>query len=180
MVSINPLSGKRRAYKERSSLEVYELVDGKYELMQPIALLPEGQMVWLEGVGLGVGCERNFLDGWKREWLYWYDRDGGRYPTAQERAAIAETLAEQASFAQRRAEAIADRANLEKQQAEAITEQERMIAEQERAEKIQERLAKEQAEMIADQANLAKEQAEQKAQRLAERLRALGLDPDEI
>jgi Uma2 family endonuclease len=144
-VIYNPLSGKRRAYKERSSLEVYELVDGKYELMQPVALLPEGQMVWLEGVGLGIGCERNFLDGWEREWLYWYDRDGVRYPTAKERTAMAETLAEQASFAQRRAE--------------AITEQARKIADQER---------------------LAKEQAEQKAQRLAERLRALGLDPDEI
>jgi Uma2 family endonuclease len=55
-----------------------------------------------------------------------------------------------------------ERAIAEKQarlDAEAIANQERLIAAQER---------------------LAKEQAEQKAQRLAERLRALGLDPDEI
>ncbi|MEI6430365.1 MAG: Uma2 family endonuclease [Pseudanabaena sp. ELA607] len=37
-----------------------------------------------------------------------------------------------------------------------------------------------QAEAIADQATLAQQQAEQKAQRLAERLRALGYDPEEI
>jgi RNA 3'-terminal phosphate cyclase len=44
----------------------------------------------------------------------------------------------------------------------------------------QERLAKQEAEGIAEQERLAKQLAEQKAQRLAERLRALGLDPDEI
>lgn len=43
--------------------------------------------------------------------------------------------------------------------AEAIAEQEKLISQQER---------------------LGKEQAEQKAQRLAERLRALGIDPDEV
>jgi Uma2 family endonuclease len=62
-----------------------------------------------------------------------------------------------------------ERAIAEKQArlgAEAIANQERLIA-------AQERLAKEQAEQ-------AQKQAEQKAQRLAERLRALGLDPDEI
>jgi predicted transposase/invertase (TIGR01784 family) len=44
----------------------------------------------------------------------------------------------------------------------------------------QERLGKLRAEEIAEQANLEKQKAEQKAQRLAEKLRALGLDPDEI
>jgi Uma2 family endonuclease len=41
-VIYNPLSGRRGTYKERPSLEVYELVDGKYELMPSVALLPEG------------------------------------------------------------------------------------------------------------------------------------------
>jgi len=44
----------------------------------------------------------------------------------------------------------------------------------------QERLAKEEAEAIAEQERLAKEEAEQKAQRLAERLRSLGINPDEL
>ncbi|MEE3719503.1 Uma2 family endonuclease [Tumidithrix elongata RA019] len=100
----------------------------------------------------------------------------------------------QERIAKEQAEAIADRANLEKQEAEAI-------AEHERNEKLQERLAKEQAEAIAEQANLEKQQAEaiadranlekqqaeiaqqlaeQKAQRLAEMLKALGINTDEI
>ena len=44
----------------------------------------------------------------------------------------------------------------------------------------QERLAKEAAEEKAHQERLAKEAAEEKAQRLAERLKLLGIDPDEI
>jgi Uma2 family endonuclease len=45
---------------------------------------------------------------------------------------------------------------------------------------IQERRAKQEAEAIAIQERRAKQEAEQKAQRLAERLRALGINPDEI
>ena len=44
----------------------------------------------------------------------------------------------------------------------------------------QERLAKQEAEAIAAQERLAKQEAEQKAIRLAERLRALGINPDEM
>jgi Uma2 family endonuclease len=69
-------------------------------------------------------------------------------------------------------------AEQEKQQAESIALQERLISQQER-------LEKQQAEAIADRANLAKQQAEaiaqaaeQRAERLAERLRMLGIDPD--
>jgi Uma2 family endonuclease len=94
-VIYNPLSGRRGKHKERSSLEVYQLIDGKYELMPAIALLPEGgEMVWLEGVGLGIGCVRNELYDWRREWLYWYDRNGVRYRTAKEQAVMAEAIAE--------------------------------------------------------------------------------------
>ena len=38
----------------------------------------------------------------------------------------------------------------------------------------------EQQKAIANQATLAQQQAEQKAQRLAERLRALGYDPEDV
>jgi hypothetical protein len=57
------------------------------------------------------------------------------------------------------AEAIAAQERLAKQEAEAIATQERQIANQER---------------------LAKQEAEQKAIRLAERLRTLGINPDEM
>jgi hypothetical protein len=113
-------------------LEVYKLSDGKYELLPSVALLSEsGKVVWMPEIGLGIGCERRICGNWEREWLYWYDLDNVRYPTAEE-----------------------------------SVEQERTIARQER--------------MIANQERLAKQQAEQKAQRLAEMLKAMGVDVDQI
>jgi len=54
------------------------------------------------------------------------------------------------------------------------------IAQRERLNAQQERLAKQEAAAIATQERLAKEEAEQKAQRLGERLRSLGINPDEL
>jgi len=84
-------------------------------------------------------------------WLRWWDESGNLLLTGDERA-----IAEQ-------------QARLE---AEAIANQERAIANQEREIANQER-------EIAYQERIAKQQAEQKAERLAEKLRALGFDPDE-
>jgi hypothetical protein len=36
-------------------------------------------------IGLGIGCERGNYGGITREWLYWYDEDGNRYATPNER-----------------------------------------------------------------------------------------------
>jgi superfamily I DNA/RNA helicase len=80
-----------------------------------VTLLAEsGRMVWLPEIGLGIGSEQGIYDGWQREWVYWYDRSGKRYPTAQELV------------------------NLERQvrlEAEVIAEQEKLISQQERHEK---------------------------------------------
>ncbi|GBL13573.1 hypothetical protein MTo_00864 [Microcystis aeruginosa NIES-1211] len=146
-VIYNPLSGRRGRFKNRERLAVYKLIAGKYELLEP-----ENNRVWLPEIGLALGYEQGEHIAWVREWLYWYDRSGNRYLTAEERARAAAAIAEQAS----------------------------LIAQQERLNAQQERLAKEEAEAIAEQERLAKEEAEQKAQRLAERLRALGINPDEM
>jgi hypothetical protein len=58
--------------------------------------------------------------------------------------------------------------------------QERLAKEAAEEKAHQEQLAKEAAEEKAHQERLAKEAAEEKAQRLAERLKLLGIDPDEI
>ncbi len=121
-VIYNPLSGRRGKHKNRQSLEVYKLINGKYELMPVVSILQEGKMVWMPEVGLGIGCEQRIRGHWEREWVYWYDRNCVRYPTDQERAV--------------------------------------------------------QAEAIALQERLAKEQAEERAERLAARLRMLGIDLD--
>jgi Uma2 family endonuclease len=119
----NTSSGRRGLYKKHQSLEVYKLINSKYELVPSVSLLQEGgKMVWMPEVGLGIGCEHGNRGNWEREWVYWYDRNSVRYPTAEERAESAEERAESAHFAQKQAE---------------------MIAEQERQQKLQERQQKE-------------------------------------
>jgi Uma2 family endonuclease len=127
-VIYNLMSGRKGLYKKHQSLEVYKLIDGKYELMPSTALLQSdgatGRMVWLPEVGLGIGCERREQGSWQREWLYWYDRQGVRYLTAEERATNAEAIASQEQqktaqeqFARQEAEAIASQ---ERQQKEKL------------------------------------------------------------
>jgi len=159
-VIYNTSSGRRGLYKKHESLEVYKLIDGKYELLPSISLLSEsGKVVWIPEIGLGIGCEKRNLSNWGREWLYWYDRDNVRYPTAEERAQQAEDAQQQAETAQQQVQAIADRQSL--------------IAQQER-------LAKQEAEAIADQERQQKLQERQQKEKLANYLRSIGVDPDAI
>ncbi|MBD1899618.1 Uma2 family endonuclease [Trichocoleus sp. DQ-A3] len=85
-------------------LEVHRLVDGEY-VLQP------GNPVWLPEMGLAIGTERGIYQGITREWLYWYDEQGQRLLTPEERAQLAEQnaqLAEQrAQLAEQRAQTLA-------------------------------------------------------------------------
>jgi hypothetical protein len=101
-VIYNPLSGRRGLYKNRQSLEVYQLIDGKYELLPSVG----AKMVWMPEIGLGIGCEIGSRGNWQREWVYWYDRYSVRYPTPEERA---EQLEQRAEQAEQRAELLAER-----------------------------------------------------------------------
>ncbi|MBW4640753.1 MAG: Uma2 family endonuclease [Gloeocapsa sp. UFS-A4-WI-NPMV-4B04] len=58
--------------------EVYRLIDSEYVRQQ-------GDCVWLAEIGLGIGRGRGSFEGWNREWLYWYDRDGNRFLSPDER-----------------------------------------------------------------------------------------------
>jgi Uma2 family endonuclease len=94
----------RRRRKPR--LEVYKLVNGKYELQS-------GNPVWMPETGLGIGCERGNYSGVTREWLYWYDADSKRYLTPEEQvkqeAQRAEQLEQRAEQLDRRAQQLAQR-----------------------------------------------------------------------
>ncbi|OUL23450.1 hypothetical protein BV378_21115 [Nostoc sp. RF31YmG] len=82
--------------RKKPLLEVYRLVDGEYLLMS-------GSPVWLPEIGLGIGRERGIYQGIAREWLYWYDEQGQRLLTPEERIQEAE---ERVNFeAQQRLEA---------------------------------------------------------------------------
>ncbi|HEY9297167.1 MAG TPA: Uma2 family endonuclease [Phormidium sp.] len=94
-------SSRRR---RKPHLEVHRLVDGEY-VLQP------GNPVWLPEMGLAIGTERGIYQGITREWLYWYDEQGQRLLTPEERAQLAEQnaqLAEQrAQLAEQRAQVLA-------------------------------------------------------------------------
>jgi len=87
----------RRRRKPR--LEVHKLINGKYELQA-------GNPVWLPEIGLGIGCDRGNYSGVTREWLYWYDESGKRYPTPQEQIKLVQKRAE---VAEQRAQQMAER-----------------------------------------------------------------------
>lgn len=73
--------------RRKLRLEAHKLVNGKYELQ-------EGNPVWLSEIGLGIGCQRGTYSGVTREWLYWYDEEGKRYPTPEEQIKQAKQRAE--------------------------------------------------------------------------------------
>ncbi len=128
----------------KASVEVYHLIEGHYERMQPNdrGHYPIAPM----GVEIGIREDGSI------PWLRWWDAAGNLLLTGDERAIAEKQARLQAEIAQ--------------QQAEIAQEQ----AEQARL----------QAEIAQQQAEQGQLQAEQKAQRLAERLRALGIDPEEM
>ncbi|WP_254564977.1 Uma2 family endonuclease [Oscillatoria sp. HE19RPO] len=96
-------SSRRR---RKPHLEVHKLVDGKYELQS-------GNPIWMPEIGLGMGCERGNYSGVTREWLYWYDAEGKRYLTPEEKVKDADQRASQeaqrASQEAQRADRLAQR-----------------------------------------------------------------------
>ena len=55
-----------------------QLNNGNYELLT-------GEPIWLSELNLGIGKEIGIYQGIEREWLYWYDENGKRYLTPEER-----------------------------------------------------------------------------------------------
>ena len=64
--------------KRKPPLEIYKLENGTYQLQA-------GERVWLTELQLGIGRERGTHVGITRDWLYWYNQQGNRYLTAEER-----------------------------------------------------------------------------------------------
>ncbi|MBD2148145.1 Uma2 family endonuclease [Sphaerospermopsis sp. FACHB-1194] len=75
--------------KIKETLEVYKLVDGEY-------ILIPGNPVWLPEIGLGIGKEKGTYQGITREWLYWFDENGKRFLTPEERIQQSEEKRNQA------------------------------------------------------------------------------------
>ena len=139
---------------KKASVEVYQLVGGRYEKMTPNN---RGHYP-IEPMGVELGIWRDsFITLEEIPWLRWWDSLGNLLPTGNERA---EAESQRAEAESQRAEAESQRAEAESQRAEA--ESQRAEAESQRAEAESQR-----AEIV-----------EQENARLREQLRALGVDPD--
>ncbi len=57
--------------------EVYRLENRQY-------VLCSDEPVWLPELGLAIGRGQGLHEGWQREWLYWFDEQGNRFPTPEE------------------------------------------------------------------------------------------------
>jgi hypothetical protein len=132
---------------------MHRLVKGRYRKQRPNSLghHPISEL----GVELGIWKGR-FLNK-KMAWLRWYDSQGRLLPYGREEARQARGEMEQ----ERRA----------KEQAKREAEQQRQAKERAEHETEQQRQAKERAEREAEQERL-------RAQRLAQQLRALGMEPE--
>ena len=73
---------------KHNPFEVYRLVGGVYQLQV-------GEPVWMPEIGLGIGRAVGSYDRCDREWLYWYDEQGNRFPSIEEIAARERLRAEQ-------------------------------------------------------------------------------------
>ncbi len=77
-VIYNQSAAKSRRFQNRQSLEVYKLINHKYELQT-------GNPIWMPELELGIGCESKTYASWAREWVFWYDLHGNRYLTESEK-----------------------------------------------------------------------------------------------
>ena len=106
---------------EHDPFEVYQLVNGVY-------VRKTGNPVWMPELGLGIGTEQGTHKGYTRQWLYWYDEQGNRYPAPENIIAQAQQRAQQAEQEREQERQL-------RRQVEVQLEQERQ-----RAERLAERL----------------------------------------
>jgi Uma2 family endonuclease len=152
--------------RRKPKLEIYKLVNGSYELQSSNPL-------WMPEIGLGIGYERGDYGGITRDWLYWYNEDNQRYPTPsewvqleQQQSSIEISKARQAQAESKQVRQQFDRAKAESEQAKAESEQAKAESEQAKAE--------------SERAKAESEQVRNLAEKLAAKLRTLGIDPDDL
>jgi len=93
----------RRQRKNHEPFEVYRLDNDRY-------VKQSGEPFWMPEAGIAIGRGQGTYAAWEREWLYWFDEHGDRYPTPDEQAALAEQQAALAEQQAARAEQQAARA----------------------------------------------------------------------
>jgi len=131
-------------------LQAYQLHDHSYREMKH---------AWFAKLGLGLRLWQGWFEGRPEQWLRWCNQAGEVLLTGSEQAAE------------------------ERLRRQWVEEQAEWAEEQADQERLQRQLAEERAESAEERAKLAEERAEQEQQakeRLAAKLRELGLDPTTI
>jgi Uma2 family endonuclease len=68
-------------YWQRDQHQPFEV----YRLEQETYIRLNGNPIWMPELELGIGCEVGCYEGLTRDWLYWYDQNGQRHATPEER-----------------------------------------------------------------------------------------------
>ena len=165
----------------KQKLTLYRLNrERKYEWQQDNPL-------WMPEIGLGIGTGVGNFQGITREWLYWYDKQGKRYPTPEESQQQEQQARQQAEAQVHEEQQARQQAEAQIQEAEAQVYEEQQARQQAEAQKLQEQKARQQAEAQKLQEQKARLLAEQErdqiklqAEKLATRLRELGIEPDKL
>jgi Uma2 family endonuclease len=128
----NPTHHKRDKHEP---FEVYKLKQGKY-------VRQSGNPVWMPEIGLGIGHEFWKQDDIGRDWLYWYDASGNRYPAPEDALKQERILREQEQI-------LRSREQLMRQQLEEELAQERIqrSAEEQARIQVQQELGQERRSM---------------------------------
>jgi Uma2 family endonuclease len=95
---------------QHDPFEVYRLVNDIYQRQT-------GNPVWMPEIQLGIGCEEGTHEGCTREWLYWYDQKGDRFPAP---ANVIEQERQRAERAEQRAELAEQQLEQERQLREEL------------------------------------------------------------
>jgi Uma2 family endonuclease len=82
---------------QHEAFEVYRLEKGQY-------VRQLGNPVWMPEIGLGIGHEVGSQDRNRRDWLYWYDEQGSRYPVPENALKEEKLLREREQLMRRQAE----------------------------------------------------------------------------
>ncbi|MGH1396794.1 MAG: Uma2 family endonuclease [Trichormus sp.] len=74
---------------DHAPFEVYKQINDEF-------ILQSQERFWIPELQLGIGEDTGIYGGWERKWLFWFNQDGERFPSPDERVEQAQQQAQQA------------------------------------------------------------------------------------
>jgi Uma2 family endonuclease len=165
--------------KYNNQLRVFRLIGNRYREQ-----VLTGSRFWIPEIQLSLGLWQGCFLQNERLWLRWYDLNGNLILTPEEfERQRAQLESQRAELESQRAEFERQQAEIERQQAESERQRAEFEKQQAELERQRAEFEKQQAELERQRAEFEKQQAElerDRANRLADRLRAMGINPEEV